>query len=220
MNNHTFFAVMRLFFHKVSVIFNTLLSVLSKMLSTRVVKLPVSTSEHITSSTRKLLTNCDNASAEFILTKTWKMYFSPWQCPASHQLAHTHEAIANVGWTVLSHLANSPDLAPSNYHLLGPVRVAVHDVILQITTNWNKVFVMCWWWWVKAGNFTTLVYSILLIIRKSMLKMMETLWKNSLIIGKDVWIIHINFIVIAFTFSEKKIGGFMFVPSIIHSLCS
>jgi hypothetical protein len=39
-----------------------------------------------------------------------------------------------------------------------------------------------------------------------MLKMMETLWKNSLIIAKDVWIIHINFISIAVTFSEEKLG--------------
>jgi hypothetical protein len=38
----------------------------------------------------------------------------------------------------------------------------------------------------EAGNFTTLVYSILLTVGKSVLKMMETLWKNSLIIAKGV----------------------------------
>jgi hypothetical protein len=43
-------------------------------------------------------------------------------------------------------------------------------------------FVMCSE--VQACNFTTLVYSILLNIDKSELKMMETLWKCSLIIAK------------------------------------
>jgi hypothetical protein len=42
------------------------------------------------------------------------------------------------------------------------------DVILQITVNWNKVFVMCSK--VKAGNFVALIYSILLIVSKSVLK--------------------------------------------------
>jgi hypothetical protein len=50
---HTSFAIMRLFFRKVSVIFNTLLPVSSKTLYTNV-KFPASTSEHITCGTRKL----------------------------------------------------------------------------------------------------------------------------------------------------------------------
>jgi hypothetical protein len=57
---------------------------------------------------------------------------------------------------------------------------------------------------VEAGNFTSLVYSVLHNVGKSMLNMMEILWKNSLIIAKDIWIIHIHFIVIAFIFSERK----------------
>jgi hypothetical protein len=40
-------AIMRLFFHKVSFIFNALLPVLSKILYTNVVKFPASTLEHI-----------------------------------------------------------------------------------------------------------------------------------------------------------------------------
>jgi hypothetical protein len=36
-------------------------------------------------------------------------------------------------------------------------------------------------------------------------KMTETFWKNSFIIAKDIQIIHVNFIVIAVTFSEKKL---------------
>jgi hypothetical protein len=45
---HTSFAIMRLFFHKVSVIFNTPLPTLSKTLYISAVKIPASTSEHIT----------------------------------------------------------------------------------------------------------------------------------------------------------------------------
>jgi hypothetical protein len=51
---HTSFISMRIFLHKVSVIFNTLLPTFSKTLYTRVVKSPASTSEHITSGTMKL----------------------------------------------------------------------------------------------------------------------------------------------------------------------
>jgi hypothetical protein len=39
---------------------------------------------------------------------------------------------------------------------------------------------------VEEGNFTTMVYGVLLNSGKCMLKMTETLWKNSLIITKDV----------------------------------
>jgi hypothetical protein len=39
---------------------------------------------------------------------------------------------------------------------------------------------------VEAGNFTTLVYSVLNNVGKSVLKITETLWKNMLIIAKDV----------------------------------
>jgi hypothetical protein len=48
---HTSFAIMMLFFHKVSIIFNTLLLTLSKTLYTNVVKFPDSSLEHITSDT-------------------------------------------------------------------------------------------------------------------------------------------------------------------------
>jgi hypothetical protein len=44
---HTSFAIMRLFFHRVSVIFNTLLPTFSKTLYTTVVKFPILTFEHI-----------------------------------------------------------------------------------------------------------------------------------------------------------------------------
>jgi hypothetical protein len=40
---------------------------------------------------------------------------------------------------------------------------------------------------VKAENSTTLVYSVLLDVGKSVLKITEPLWKNSLLIAKYVW---------------------------------
>jgi hypothetical protein len=39
---------------------------------------------------------------------------------------------------------------------------------------------------VEVGYFTTPVYSILLTVGKSVLKMTETLWKNNFVITKDV----------------------------------
>jgi hypothetical protein len=57
---------------------------------------------------------------------------------------------------------------------------------------------------VEAGNFTTLVYSILLIVGKIVLEMMKTLQKNSLIIAKDVRIILVSFTVIAIKISKEN----------------
>jgi hypothetical protein len=79
-------------------------------------------------------------------------------------------------------------LAPSDGNLFGPVKDELHGRHFPNDNKLKQVFVMCFK--VEAGNFTTLVYSILLNTGKSVLKMMETLWKNSLIIPKDVCIIH------------------------------
>jgi hypothetical protein len=43
-----------------------------------------------------------------------------------HTSLCTHEAITKMGWTVLPHLAHTPDLASSSYHLFGPVKDALH----------------------------------------------------------------------------------------------
>jgi hypothetical protein len=42
-----------------------------------------------------------------------------------HNSLRTREAIAKMGLTVLSQPAHSPDLAPSDYHLFGPVKDAL-----------------------------------------------------------------------------------------------
>jgi hypothetical protein len=39
-----------------------------------------------------------------------------------HTGLRTHWAIAKMGWTALPHSAHSPDLAPSDYYLFGPVK--------------------------------------------------------------------------------------------------
>jgi hypothetical protein len=62
---------------------------------------------------------------------------------------------------------------------------------------------------VKAKNFTTLVYSVLVNVGKRALKMMKPLWKNCLITAKDVGIIHVNFIVITTTFFWKKMEALL-----------
>jgi hypothetical protein len=51
---HALFAIMKLFFLKVFIIFDTLLPTLNKTLYTNVVKFPASTLEYIMNSTRKL----------------------------------------------------------------------------------------------------------------------------------------------------------------------
>jgi hypothetical protein len=69
---------------------------------------------------------------------------------------------------------------------------------------------------VEAGYFTALVYSVLLNAGKSVFKITETLWEDSLIIVKDVRIIHVNLTVIAITVSEKILRHyFRTVPCIL-----
>jgi ABC-type phosphate/phosphonate transport system permease subunit len=57
---------------------------------------------------------------------------------------------------------------------------------------------------VGTGEFTALLYSVLLNVGKRALKLTETLWENGCVIAKYVWIVRVNFIVIALTFSENK----------------
>jgi hypothetical protein len=91
-------------------------------------------------------------------------------------LPHTHlrtrEAIAKLRWTVLPHSAQSPDLAPSSYHLFGAVKNALRGRHFA-DDNELKVFVVRSE--VEAGDFATLVYSVLLKFGKSVLKRTETL---------------------------------------------
>jgi hypothetical protein len=83
--------------------------------------------------------------------------------------------MAKMGWTVLHHPAHSPDHAPSNYYLFGPVKDALRGRHFADDNEVKKVFVMCSE--AEAGNFTTLVYCVLLNVGKSVLKITETCGK-------------------------------------------
>jgi hypothetical protein len=123
-----------------------------------------------------------------------------------HISFRTREAVAKTGRTVVPHPAHSPDLASTDCHLFSPVRDALrgrHFVDKEL----KQTYVVCSE--VKAGNCTALVYSMLLNVGRSVLKMTETLWKNSLIIEKCVLIIHVNLIVIVITFLEKKLEALL-----------
>jgi len=43
-----------------------------------------------------------------------------------HISLRTQEAIAKFGWNVLPHPPHSPDLVPSDFHLSGPLKDALH----------------------------------------------------------------------------------------------
>jgi hypothetical protein len=105
------------------------------------------------------------------------------------------------------HPAHSPDLAPSDYHLFGPVKDALYERRFADGNELKHSFVTSSE--VEAGNFTIMVYGVLLNVGKSALKMMKTLWENSLTIAKVVCMIHINFIFIAITSSEKKLEALL-----------
>jgi hypothetical protein len=64
----TSLAIMKLSFHKVSVIFNTLWPTLSKTLYTSVVKHPAMTSEHITKTSFQFTVICKMAFTQCILS--------------------------------------------------------------------------------------------------------------------------------------------------------
>ena len=60
-----------------------------------------------------------------------------------HTSLKTVENIANLGWTVLPHPPYSPDLAPSNFHLFGPMKDGLrgqhfpsNDVIVRAVKQW------------------------------------------------------------------------------------
>ena len=60
-----------------------------------------------------------------------------------HTSLRTQEAIAKSGWTVLPHPPYSPGLAPSDFHLFGPLKDALHgtrfeddDSVIRVVRSW------------------------------------------------------------------------------------
>jgi hypothetical protein len=88
---------------------------------------------------------------------------------------HTCEAIAKMGGTVLSHPVCNPDLAPFNYHLFGHIKDALCE---RHFANDNKLKQsLCDVLQSQGREFYNAVIQHLTQHWKSVLKMMETLWK-------------------------------------------
>jgi hypothetical protein len=175
-NEITSFAVMRLFFHKVSVIFNTLLPMLSKTLYTSAVKFPASTSELITQTLFQFAAICKMASMQCIPYRAKQAVVGRCQI----------WAVSGMGKNSPSHFRDCPTYAQAG----GRPGIAVKekDVFhVSVRTNCTDAY------------SHAKVYSVLLNAGKNVSKMAETLWKNSLT-PKHVWIIQANFIITATTF--------------------
>jgi hypothetical protein len=99
-----------------------------------------------------------------------------------HTSLRTSEAVARMGWTVLSHPAHSLQLAPSDCQLFGPVKDALRGRHFADDSELQKLFLMCSE--VEARNLTTLIYSVSLNVGRSVLEMTDNLWENSLIMAK------------------------------------
>jgi hypothetical protein len=177
------FPVMGLYFHKFFVIFNTLLPALDKTLYTNVVKSPASTSERIAS--RKL---CFSSLAS-----------AKW-CPHSASVTGPNRwfrRVQDLGYEQDGE--NSPShfcvfLTCSQAGVRPGIVVKEKDVFgVKVSTNSTdalsqfKVSLYRSWCAPKSrqGIIPTLVYSVSLGVGKNVLKVMETLWKNRLIIAKE-----------------------------------
>ena len=64
----------------------------------------------------------------------------------SHTSLKTREVIASFGWTTVTHPPYSPDLAPSDYHLFGPLKEGVrgkhfisNQEVKNAVRNWLKI---------------------------------------------------------------------------------
>jgi histone-lysine N-methyltransferase SETMAR len=85
-----------------------------------------------------------------------------------HTSLRTHKAIAKFGWTVLSHLPYSPDLAPSVFNLFGPLKDALRGTrfeddegVIRAVRTWLREPETSWYSegmhalisrWRKAGD--------------------------------------------------------------------
>jgi len=122
-----------------------------------------------------------------------------------HTSLCTREAVATIVWTVLPHPSYSPDFAPSDVHLFGPLKDALwrryfvndgelkHNVCLKSSDASAK-----------SSSFSWPACSVICKGGESVLIMRETLWKSNLNFIKDVPMICVYFIIIVF--AEKKIS--------------
>ena len=69
-----------------------------------------------------------------------------------HTSLRTQEAIAKFGWTVLPYPPYSPDLAPSDFHLIGPLEDALNgtrleddESVINAVRTWQREKETCWY---------------------------------------------------------------------------
>jgi histone-lysine N-methyltransferase SETMAR len=125
MNDSTSFAIMRLFFHKVSIIFNKILPTLSKTLHTGVVKFPPQLGAHherYKETSNKLRKRIHRVRPNRNTKDALLLHDNA----LPHTSLLTRGAIAEMRRTLLPHPAHSLDLAPSDCHLFGRVKCVLH----------------------------------------------------------------------------------------------
>ena len=86
-----------------------------------------------------------------------------------HTSLQTREAITKLKWTVLPHPAYSPDLAPSDYHLFGPLKDGIRgkkfdkdDEVMEEVRKWLRQKPANWY----RGSIVLYMHSFLGGIRQ------------------------------------------------------
>jgi hypothetical protein len=122
--NRTYFAV-RLLFHQVSIIFNTLYhNWVRRCLLILLYFLPRlwSTSRAVQENFKETAKSILKVSPDRNMIDVLLLHDNA----RPHTSLRRRETVPKMGWTVLPPSAHSPDLSPSNCHLFGPVKCALH----------------------------------------------------------------------------------------------
>jgi hypothetical protein len=138
-------------------------------------------------------------------SKHWAKQEDEWSPPPVGQRQTAHQAAHNGGncnnGVDYSHSSTySPDLAPCNFHLFGPLKDS-----LQLFCRQQWAGTECVWRTPMCQHiFMRLAYSIWCNCGKSKLIMKETWWKSSLNFVKNVSMVYVNFCIIVISFCEKQ----------------
>jgi hypothetical protein len=124
---HASFAIMKLFFHRVSIIFNTLLSVLSKTEAIyQCCKIPCLSFGAHHEWYKEILNKLQQCICRVHPNRNMNDILCLHDNAQPHNSLCRCEANANTRWTVLPHPARSKVLAPCDYNLFDPIRDALH----------------------------------------------------------------------------------------------
>jgi len=75
-----------------------------------------------------------------------RCHSSPWQWFSIHSAHHTVEKIEEMGWELILHPQYSPDLAPSDFHLFGPLKDSFGGIVWEqwrCSTTCPEVSIWC-----------------------------------------------------------------------------